>query len=195
MTTSASNPTELANAVRQFCDLIDPDAIGARQTMGPATVYYPCVVMWMLVYQRLHANSTPAEAVAELLRSAQVLPPNRRIATRTLSASTGANSRARTRLRPDVPDTVADRVFDNLVAVTRPRSGAPGDAPGWDYDFAASHRQTPRGVLVGHQRVGHLCVAGVALGGRPRTRQRLRPASGNGQFGRLFSPYEESTAG
>ena len=123
MTTSASNPAELANAVRQFCDRIDPDAIDARQPMGPATVYWPWVVVWLLVYQRLHANATLAEAVAELLRSADVLPPNRRIATRTLSTNTGAYSRARTRLRPDIPDAVADRVFDTLVAATPPSFG------------------------------------------------------------------------
>ena len=123
MTTSASNPAALANAVRQFCDRIDPDAIDASQPMGPATVYSAWVVVWLLVYQRLHANATLAEAVAELLRWADVLPPNRRIAERTLSANTGAYSRARTRLRPDIPAAVAERVFDTLVAATPPSFG------------------------------------------------------------------------
>jgi hypothetical protein len=123
MTTSASNPAELADAIRQFCGLLDPDAINARQPMGPATVYSPWVVVWLLVYQRLHANATLAEAVAELLRSAHLLPPNRRIAEGTLSANTGAYSQARKRLRPEIPDALADRVFDTLVAATPPSFG------------------------------------------------------------------------
>ena len=123
MTTSASNSAELANAVRQFCDLIDPDTLDARQPMGPATVCGPWAVVWRLVYPRLHANATLAEAVAELLRSADVRPPNRRIADRALSANTGAYRRARTRLRPDIPDAVADRVFDTRVAATPPSFG------------------------------------------------------------------------
>ena len=117
------DPAELAEAFQRFCGLLDPDAINARQPMGPATVYTPWVVIWLLVYQRLHANASLADAVAELLRSTDVLPPNRRIDERTLSANTGAYSSARSRLHADIPDAVADHVFDTLVAATAPSFG------------------------------------------------------------------------
>ncbi len=113
----------MAEAFRRFGGLLDPEAINARQPMGPATVYTPWVVIWLLVYQRLHANASLADAVAELLRSTDTLPPNRRITERTLSANTAAYSSARSRLRADVPDAVADHVFDTLVAATTPSFG------------------------------------------------------------------------
>ena len=110
----------------KYCATDDPVAIDACQPMGPATVYSPWVVVWLLVYQRLHANATPATAVAELLRSTDTLPPKRRIAERTLSANTGAYSRARKRLNPDIPDAVADRVVPGGGGVPREVPGATG---------------------------------------------------------------------
>jgi hypothetical protein len=124
MTTSTSDPVESAGALRRFCGLLDPDAINARQPMGPATVYTPWVVLWLLVYQRLHANASLADAVAQLLRATDVLPPNRRVEERTLSANTAAYSSARSRLHTDVPDAVADHVFDTLVGATPPSFGS-----------------------------------------------------------------------
>jgi hypothetical protein len=124
MTPSLSDSVELAAAFQRFCGLLDPEAINARQPMGPATVYTPWVVIWLLVYQRLHANASLADAVAELLRSTGVLPSNRRVDERTLSANTSAYSNARTRLRTDLPDAVADHVFDTLVAATPPSLGS-----------------------------------------------------------------------
>jgi hypothetical protein len=123
MTPSASDRVESAEALRRFCGLLDPNTINARQPMGPATVYTPWVVIWLLVYQRLHANAPLSDAVAELLRSTDVLPPNRRIDGRTLSTNTAAYSNARSRLRADIPDAVADHVFDTLAAATPPSFG------------------------------------------------------------------------
>lgn len=123
MTSSTSDSVELADAFRRFCGLLDPEAINARQPMGPATVYTPWVVIWLLVYQRLHANASLADAVAELLRSTDVLPSNRRVDERTLSANTSAYSSARSRLRVDIPEHVADHVFETLVAATPPSFG------------------------------------------------------------------------
>ena len=123
MTTSTPEPVESAEAFQRFCGLLDPEAINARQPMGPATVYTPWVVIWLLVYQRLHANASLADAVAELLRSTDVLPSNRRVDERTLSANTSAYSNARSRLRADIPEHVADHVFETLVAATPPSFG------------------------------------------------------------------------
>jgi Transposase DDE domain len=117
------NPAEWAAVGQRFAGLLDPDVINAQQPMGPATVYSPWVVVWLLVFQRLHANATLAEAVAELLNATDILPANRRVGEQTLSANTGAYSRARTRLDPAIPDAVADRVFQTLVDATAPSFG------------------------------------------------------------------------
>jgi hypothetical protein len=118
-----ADPAELAAAWHRVAGVLDPAAINAQQPMGPATVYSPWVVVWLLVFQRLHANATLAEAVAEPLNSADLLPPSRRVVERTLSANTGAYSQARTRLDPAIPDAVADRVFRTLADATPPSFG------------------------------------------------------------------------
>ena len=86
-----ANPP-LAAALRQLQDLLDPDAINARQAHAPHTLSTPWVVVWLLVYQRLHANASLQDAVGELLRSADQLPPHRRIREDTLSGRTGAST-------------------------------------------------------------------------------------------------------
>src|SRR5437773_2485920 len=70
---------ELAQALEQFRALIDPAATNALQPHGSAAVSTPWVVTWLLVYQRLHAGASLEAAVAELLRIAPALPPNRRV--------------------------------------------------------------------------------------------------------------------
>lgn len=113
---------ELSQACGRFHTLLDRDTLNALQRVGPAAVYTPWVVVWLLVYQRLHANASLRDAVTELLTAVDGLPPHRRVLEQTLSANTGAYSRARTRLDPDVADRVADHVYQTLVAAT---------APGW----------------------------------------------------------------
>jgi len=117
----ASLPSpELADALRRFQELFEPEAINARQAHGPATIYTPWVVVWLFVYQRIHGNATLQQAVAELFRLADQLPENRRIQEETLSANTGAYSRARARLNARVADEIADHVFDTLMGATAP---------------------------------------------------------------------------
>src|SRR5438874_1703144 len=114
---------EFARAFEQFRSLIDRDAINALQPPGPAAIYTPFVVVWLLVYQRLHANASLRDAVAELLRSTAELPRQRRIIEQTLSSNTGAYSRARSRLDVEVALHVADHVYQTLVDVTPPAWG------------------------------------------------------------------------
>ncbi len=45
---------ELTSALQRFGQLFDPAAINARQAHSPATIYTPAVVVWLMVYQRLH---------------------------------------------------------------------------------------------------------------------------------------------
>lgn len=106
----------LANALDRFRTLVDPTMIDALQPPGPAAVYTPWVVTWLLIYQRLHAGVSLEAAVAELLRIAPTLSANRRVREGTLSANSAAYSQARSRLDPAVADAVADHVFATLVA-------------------------------------------------------------------------------
>jgi len=116
---------ELTAALQRFQHLFDPASLNARQTLGPATVYTPAVVVWLMVYQRLHGNATLEAAVAELLRVTRELPThplpaNRRIEEATLSSNTAAYSRARSRFDRDVANGIADDVFGTLMAATPP---------------------------------------------------------------------------
>lgn len=115
---------EFEQSLQQFRALLDADRLETLQPLGPATVYTALVTVWMLVYQRLHAGASLADAVAELIQtSPECLPRNRRLREGTLSANTGAYSRARQRLKPEVTAAVADHVFQSLMASTRPSEG------------------------------------------------------------------------
>jgi hypothetical protein len=111
---------EFAHAFEQFRSLLDPEAINGLQPPGPAAVYTPYVVVWLLVYQRLHGNASLRDAVAELLHSTSGLPARRRVLEQTLSSNTGAYSRARSRLDPQVAEVIADHVYQTLVAAAPP---------------------------------------------------------------------------
>ena len=107
---------EFARAFARFHGLID-----ARQPLGPAAVYTTLATVWLLIYQRLQADGTLADAVHELLRTdPQHLPDNRRVRAQTLSANTGSYSRARQRLKPEATDWVADHLFTTLMTTTSP---------------------------------------------------------------------------
>lgn len=108
-------------ALAEFRALIDAEQIEAQQPMGPAAVYTALVTVWLLIYQRLHAGGSLLDAVNELIRTdAQHLPDNRRVREGTLSTNTGAYSRARKRLKPEVTDAVANRIFLSLMETMPP---------------------------------------------------------------------------
>jgi hypothetical protein len=114
---------ELEAALSQFRSLLDREDIDSRQQHPPSTIYTPWVVVWLMVYQRMHANASLSEAVSELFRMKEHLPPNRRITEETLSTNTGAFSQARSRLYPEVAETVSDHVFRTLME---------GSSPSWE---------------------------------------------------------------
>jgi Transposase DDE domain len=114
---------ELEAALARFGGLLDRRDIDSRQDHPPTTIYTPWVVVWLMVYQRLHANASLSEAVSELFRLKEHLPRNRRITEDTLSTNTGAYSQARSRLDPEVAEAISDHVFETLL------EGLP---PSWD---------------------------------------------------------------
>lgn len=120
MTTEGVQAHELEEALARFRSLLDRDDIDSRQEYLPHTIYTPWVVVWLMVYQRLHANAPLSDAVGELFRMRQHLPPNRRITEETLSSNTGAYSVARSRLQPEVAEAVSDQVFQTLMDSSPP---------------------------------------------------------------------------
>ena len=114
---------ELESALARFRSLLDRDDIDSRQEHSPQAIYTPWVVVWLMVYQRLHANAPLSDAVSELFRMREHLPPNRRITEETLSSNTGAYSTARSRLHPEIAESVSDQVFQTLMD---------GSPPSWE---------------------------------------------------------------
>lgn len=110
-----SPPTSDARAL--FRQLLSPEFLNGLQPPSPTTVYTPYVVVWLLVYQRLHRNASLGAAVAEFLTQFPELaaPKARHGAGVETSANTGAYSKARTRLEPELARTVADHVTATLL--------------------------------------------------------------------------------
>jgi hypothetical protein len=117
---SSKAAEELAAALEKFRTLLDPAMVDALQPCGPATVYTAWVTVWLLVYQRLHANATLESAVAELLKIIGGISSNKRVREQTLSANTSTYSLARSRLNVAVTDAVADHVFATIIAASPP---------------------------------------------------------------------------
>jgi hypothetical protein len=117
-------PNELQSVANHFFQLFRPETIDALQPCGPATIYTPAIVVWLMIYQRLHSNASLQSATDELLRISreqpQILAGNRRITEGTLSANTSSFCNARQRLRVDVADSLADTVFNTLMSATPP---------------------------------------------------------------------------
>lgn len=114
---------ELEAALARFRSLLDRSNIDGYQKHPPTAIYTPWVVVWLMVYQRLHGNAPLSDAVTELFRIKEHLPVNRRITEETLSANTGSYSVARSRLYPEVAEAVSDHVFQTLME---------GSAPCWE---------------------------------------------------------------
>src|SRR5437870_9877214 len=103
-------PVPGAEERRLFGQLLCPEFLNALDPPEPSAVYTPYVVVWLLVYQRLHGNASLNDAVAELLTNfpRHALPDCKRTRDDRLSANTGAYSRARSRLPYDVAATASD---------------------------------------------------------------------------------------
>lgn len=105
-----------------FARLLPPDLLNGLDPRAPQAVYTPWVVLWLLLYQRLHGNATLNDAVSELVLRFPpgALPDCKRARAQTLSSNSGAFSRARTRLAPRALEWAAAHVFDSLVEAYPP---------------------------------------------------------------------------
>ena len=121
---SPKQAAEFDQAFELLNMLVDLRLADELLPLGRGAIYTTSVVLWLLVYQRLHKNATLQAAVKQLLDSASDLcSDNKRIRDKTLSASTGAYSDARQRLTMEVSEWFADSVSDSIIATSPPSLG------------------------------------------------------------------------
>jgi hypothetical protein len=118
----SAEPLDVVEQRRLFTQLVSPEFVNALEPTLASAVYTPFIVVWLLIYQRLHGNATLSEAVAEFLTNfpRQALPDCQRVREDKLSSNTGGYSRARTRLAVNVVHTVAQHVSQSLLPTTPP---------------------------------------------------------------------------
>jgi hypothetical protein len=171
-------PIPLAEGRRLFGQLLTAESVNVLDPPEPSAVYTPYIVVWLLVYQRLHANATLADAVTELLTQFphQALPDCKRVRDDKLSANTGAYSRARTRLPVSVATGTADRgaqmLLDSTPSAWRGRSvflldGTTAQLPHTDelcvaYPPASNQSGTSHWPIL-HVLVAHELSTGLAV--------------------------------
>ncbi len=86
------------------------------------------VVIWLMIFQRLHDKGTLSVAVQQVICGlpAVLAPrPSKRLRERTVSSHTGGYNQARQRLPLEVVQQVSDRVFKRLLAAKGTQT-APG---------------------------------------------------------------------
>ena len=90
-------------------------------TQRAHTVYTACVVLWMLVYQRLKPDASLENAVKHLLETRpNYLPENKRLDDNTISTASGGYSRARSRLPLEVVRWFAQEVSSGVISAAEP---------------------------------------------------------------------------
>ncbi len=99
-----------------FGQLLTAELADQLAPASPNTLYTPSVVLWLLIYQRLHANAPLADAVSEFLSQFSSHATD----NTTPSANTGAYSQARTRLDTALAVRVADHLTGRLLDSTTP---------------------------------------------------------------------------
>jgi Transposase DDE domain len=99
-----------------FGQLLSPELLQLLEPDSPNAHYTPYVVLWLLIFQRLHANASLGDAVAEFLSQFPCDTP----ANQLPSANTGAYSQARTRLDTTVARIVTDHITQQLIDSTPP---------------------------------------------------------------------------
>lgn len=112
----AQDASSLRDALALLPGLLDRQLIEDWQPSGDNAVYTASVVVWLLVYQRLHPAASLEKAVARFLDQAGAVSTNKRVREGTLSAETSTYSRARSRLQLAVAEKSADHVFTTLAA-------------------------------------------------------------------------------
>ena len=112
---------EFDKAFGLMTELVDLRLADKLQPLGPAAVYTTSVVLWMLVYQRMHAGASLEAAVKQfILTKPDFCPDNKRIRDDTLSASTAAYSAGRKRTKREVTQWLANTVSQSIIDTSQP---------------------------------------------------------------------------
>jgi len=112
---------EFDRAFEMLHGLADWSELDRLYPMRENAVYSTSIVLWMLVYQRMHSDTTLEAAVKMFLKTKPFFAPqNKRLDEKTLSPNTGAYSRARTRTALEGAYWLNDQVGQSLIQATAP---------------------------------------------------------------------------
>lgn len=127
---------------RIFEQIVPREQLQAFES-GHQGIFSPWVVVWLMVFQRLHQNASLSRAVAELRLGAvaESLPDCKRVREDTISANTGGYSQARS----DLPGTRPCWWPMPFSRRSRPTRRPPGRAAaGFSWTGRPCRRRTPR---------------------------------------------------
>jgi hypothetical protein len=120
MPMDASRLKELSPALEKIASLLRPEEINLRQEFDEGSVFTPYLTAFLMILQRLRGNASLEAAVTELKENPAWANSHPTLATGELSSNSGAYSRARKRLKTQVAEDFADRVFQTLQSTAPP---------------------------------------------------------------------------
>lgn len=127
MSEHANNPApsqsevEFDRVFEQLQVLVDLRGANKLFAQRAHTIYTSCVVLWMLVFQRLKPDASLENAVKHLIETRpDYLPENKRLREGKLSTSSAAYSAARQRLPLEVAKWFSSEVSQAIIATTEP---------------------------------------------------------------------------
>ena len=104
--------------LKNLVDLSEADLLHPKR---PHAIYTACVVLWMLVFQRLKPDASLEVAVKHLIENQpEYLPKNKRLSQGKLSSNSAAYSRARSDLPLDIVKWFSNEVTDAIVEQSEP---------------------------------------------------------------------------
>jgi hypothetical protein len=116
-----SRERQFEAAFQSLQTLVDWKQIDLDHPRRENAVYKTSVILWMLIFQRLNPDATLEAAVKKLLDCLPaLLPNNKRVREKTLSAATGTYSRARNGLPLKAAQEFAKQVSQSLIEATPP---------------------------------------------------------------------------
>lgn len=120
-TTKPISAEEFDQAFGLLTKLVDLRKANEIHPSRGNAVYTSCVVLWMLIYQRLKPDAALEAAVKHLIETQPTyLPKNKRLSEGTLSTSTAGYSQARSRLPLEVVQWFSNEVCQATIAESKP---------------------------------------------------------------------------
>ena len=118
---SQSQSTEFDKAFELLRELVDLKEANQQHPKRSNAVYTSCVVLWMLIYQRLKPDASLESSVKHLIETRpDYLPKNKRLSENTLSTSTSGYSVARHELPLKVVQWFSSEVSQAIIATSEP---------------------------------------------------------------------------